>query len=476
MRLPICEFLDKYDSDKDIIRLHMPGHKGRFEDCSDDITEVYGADSLYEADSIILESEKMTADLFGTRRTFYSTEGSSQVIKSMCYLAIKYAGEKNKGYSRNQYAIAASRNAHKSFINASILLQFDIAWLSSEDEDYSICKCSVTPEGLRKFLTDFQEKNERTLAAVFVTSPDYLGNMLDIEGLAKVAHEFDALLICDNAHGSYLKFVGESLHPISLGADMTTDSAHKTLPVLTGGAYLHVSKTAPEGLEKEARQAMLLFGSTSPSYKIMKSMDRALERINKEIYVDAAEHLKKLKSDLQEMGIKIYGNEPLKLTMDMRKMPFDGNYLNSELRKRKIICEYGEPDFVVTMWSPFNKFPEDCDRFRNAIAEILESVKESKTDSSTGEDGTTVARDSRGKRVKRFSLPEVVYQPYETFLMPKVIVKVDDSIIGEIAADNLTGCPPAITPVIAGEKINQNIVDIMKFYGVEEIGVLEKGF
>ena len=76
MRLPIRDFLEGYDSDKEIVRLHMPGHKGKFDDCDNDITEVHGADSLYEADDIILESENMTSKLFGTRRTFYSTEGS----------------------------------------------------------------------------------------------------------------------------------------------------------------------------------------------------------------------------------------------------------------------------------------------------------------------------------------------------------------------------------------------------------------
>ena len=118
MRLPITEFLKEYDADKEIVRLHMPGHKGKFADCCDDITEVQGADSLYEADGIIAESEKLTSELFGTRRTFYSTEGSSQVIKTMCYLAIRYASKNSGDSTRTDYVIAASRNAHKSFINA----------------------------------------------------------------------------------------------------------------------------------------------------------------------------------------------------------------------------------------------------------------------------------------------------------------------------------------------------------------------
>ena len=467
MRLPITEFLKEYDADKEIVRLHMPGHKGKFADCSDDITEVQGADSLYEADDIIYESEKMTSELFGTRRTFYSTEGSSQVIKAMCYLAVRYAAAKTKDNTRTDFVIAASRNAHKSFINASMLMQFDIAWLPSEDEEYSICKCNVTPAGLRKYLTEYKEKSDKTLAAVFITSPDYLGNMLDIRGLSEVAHEFDTLLICDNAHGSYLKFVGGDMHPISNGADMTTDSAHKTLPVLTGGAYMHISKNAPEGLEAQARQGLLLFGSTSPSYKIMRSMDLALERINPQQYAECAEHMKELKDSLREMGIEIYGDEPLKLTIDLRHSDIDGNSLKKELREKKIVCEYGEPDFVVTMWSPFNEYPVEFDRFKKAVKEAIEAAEK-----NPDEAVIVAKRDSSAIRHKRFVLPEVVYQPYQTLLMKRKIVKVNADLEGEVAADNLTGCPPAITPIIAGERFSKDVIDILEFYGVEEIGIL----
>ena len=467
MRLPITEFLKEYDADKEIVRLHMPGHKGKFADCSDDITEVQGADSLYEADDIILESEKMTSELFGTRSTFYSTEGSSQVIKTMCYLAVKHAANKTGDYTRNNYVIAASRNAHKSFINASMLMQFDIAWLPSEDEEYSICKCNVTPDGLRKYLTEYKKKSDKTLAAVFITSPDYLGNMLDIRELSKVAHEFGTLLICDNAHGSYLKFVGGDMHPISIGADMTTDSAHKTLPVLTGGAYLHISKTAPEGLEAQARQGMLLFGSTSPSYKIMRSLDLALERVVPEQYVECAQHMQELKDSLREMGIEIYGDEPLKLTMDLRHTDIDGNSLKKELREKNIVCEYGEPDFVVTMWSPFNEYPVEFDRFKQAVADAIAAAEK-----NPDEAAIVAKRDSSAIRHKKFILPEVVYQPYQTLLMKRKIVKVNADLIGEVAADNLTGCPPAITPIIAGERFSKDVIDILEFYGVEEIGIL----
>ena len=109
---------------------------------------------------------------------------------------------------------------------------------------------------------------------VYVTSPDYLGGMQDIRALSAVCDTFGMPLLVDNAHGAYLRFLpGEPLHPIALGAAMCCDSAHKTLPVVTGGAYLHLGENAPVQEEAAVRGALALFGSTSPSYLILQSLD-----------------------------------------------------------------------------------------------------------------------------------------------------------------------------------------------------------
>ena len=72
MNTPICDFVRRY-ADNGALRLHMPGHKGApilgFEHL--DITEISGADSLYEASGIIAESEANASALFGCP-TFYS--------------------------------------------------------------------------------------------------------------------------------------------------------------------------------------------------------------------------------------------------------------------------------------------------------------------------------------------------------------------------------------------------------------------
>lgn len=45
--------------------------------------------------------------------------------------------------------------------------------------------------------------------AVYITSPDYLGNTADIEGISKVCEKYDIPLIVDNAHGAYQAFLDE---------------------------------------------------------------------------------------------------------------------------------------------------------------------------------------------------------------------------------------------------------------------------
>ena len=264
MKTPIADFVKAY-ANSNMSRFHMPGHKGKsFVGCETfDITEVHGGDSLYEADGIIAESEKNATELFGTARTLFSTEGSSQCIRAMLYLAML---RKKQGI---RPVVVAARNVHKAFIYAATLLDFDVIWLWPEGNAESLCSCYVSPETIEKVL----QENKDSVVAVYITSPDYLGGQADIKEIAEVCHKYGTILAVDNAHGAYLRFLETSQHPIDLDADICCDSAHKTLPVLTGGAYLHISKNAPKVFSEQAKYSMGLFGSTSPSYLIMSSLD-----------------------------------------------------------------------------------------------------------------------------------------------------------------------------------------------------------
>ena len=102
----------------------------------DDITEIPGADSLYEASGVIAESEKAASALFGSARTLYSTEGSSQCVRAMVHLAVT-CGRGNR--------IVCARNAHRSFIYACALTGARADWLYPENGTTPLCACPVTP-------------------------------------------------------------------------------------------------------------------------------------------------------------------------------------------------------------------------------------------------------------------------------------------------------------------------------------------
>ena len=146
MRTPIADFVKEYANKKGC-RFHMPGHKGQaFLGCEAfDITEIAGADALYEADGIIAESEKNASKLFGTEKTVFSTEGSSQCIKAMMHLVV---GCSKKDENVRPYVIA-SRNVHKAFLYAATLVDFDVVWLYP-DEMHSLCSCAVSKEQLKE--------------------------------------------------------------------------------------------------------------------------------------------------------------------------------------------------------------------------------------------------------------------------------------------------------------------------------------
>lgn len=416
----------------------MPGHKGQgVLGCESlDITEVSGADALYEASGIIAESEANATALFGTGKTLFSTEGSSQCIRAMLYLALTC---RTKG---SDPVILAARNVHKAFLYACALLDLTPRWLYPA-KSTGLCACPVTGAQLREALSAM----DKPPAAVYVTSPDYLGGMQDLAALAKICHDFGTLLLVDNAHGAYLHFLEPSRHPMDLGADLCCDSAHKTLPVLTGGAYLHLSKTLPGRFSEQAKPAMGLFGSTSPSYLTLASLDACNAYLagdyREKLFCRIVE-LNSLKQRLKEKGWQIGESDPLRLTIQTR-----GKKLSELLRSRGLECEFADHDHLVCMLTPENS-QEELRRLEAALTEPEAPVEPLFPDLRL----------------------ETVCSPRAALFAPQKRVPVEEAE-GRICGSPAVSCPPAIPVAVSGERVTVEAIRRMKYYGIESLWVLE---
>ena len=442
MKTPIYDFVKSY-AERGSSRFHMPGHKGKgplgIE--SLDITEIPGADTLYSADGIIEESENNASRLFGTAHTFYSTEGASLVIKAMLALAV--SGKENP-------KILAARGAHKSFVYAAALLDVELVWLFPENAEH-ICDTRVSAEAVSAALAASPD-----VVALYITSPDYLGNISDIKGIAKECKKRGVKLLVDNAHGAYLNFLPSPCHPIALGADMCCDSAHKTLPAITGGAYLHVSKNAPAEYVSSARYALSVFASTSPSYLILESLDlcnKALAEDYSNALRDAVSKVSRLKSELSNVGFSVMDTEPLKIVINTAEYGYTGDAVMSYLRDNNVEIEFFDSEFVVFMPSPSNT-DSDFSRLFSALTALPKR--------------TPIA-------IKKVMLPKA---PVVKMSVREAVLSLHESVpcseaVGRVCAAPTVSCPPAVPIVVSGEVIREEHIPIFQKYSIEKIEVVK---
>jgi arginine/lysine/ornithine decarboxylase len=225
--------------------------------------------------------------------------------------------------------------------------------------------------------------------------------------------------------------------------------------VLTGGAYLHLSNSLCEKFsDKSIKDALLLFGSTSPSYLILQSLDMAnaylesysilLSRFSQKVEI--------IKNALTESGYTLYGDEALKITVCAKDYGYYGYELKEILLQCGVVCEFCDRDFVVMMFTP-KISDEDLKKLLDIMLSIpkREAIKEKSPCFAPLKKGLTV-------RDAMLSLSECL--PAEQCL-------------GRVVAISSIGCPPAVPIAVAGEIIDESAIKCFNYFGIDKINVVK---
>ena len=235
---------------------------------------------------------------------------------------------------------------------------------------------------------------------------------------------------------------------------MCCDSAHKTLPVLTGGAYLHLSGRVSDELCGEARQALALFGSTSPSYLTLCSLDRCNAYLAGAFRRELAEWtalLVETRQTLRQNGWQVEESDPLRLTLRAPEK-MTGVMLAQRLREAGMECEYADGDHLVLMLTPQNR-PEELGRLVEALGR----------------------NDRPHKPPENLPLPKARQEMSirEAMLRPQERVPAEKSL-GRVCGSPTVACPPAIPIAVSGERIGPEAVTLLRRCGVESVEVVKE--
>jgi len=353
----ITNFLFAHAAKKPV-SFHMPGHKGTkfykkhgygkfMKNIADlDITEIPGADNLFQTESIIKETQEKYASIYGVEKSYLLINGTSAGLIASILACVPKGGK-----------LIMARNCHKAVFNALTLGEITPIYAYPDVIFQYGISGAVSPEEIEKLL---QENPDAS--AVILPSPNYYGICSDIKEIAKVVHSHGKVLIVDQAHGAHLKFfsslglrrpvisrpgggkvaavdvrkgaeaqaeyyrnhgIGQSLGekgwkwsmPLpaeECGADIVVNSTHKTLGSFTQSAVLNVTGDAIGNISSPIAEVyagyiaedndsdfamsrtkarvdiacledrLQAIQSTSPSYLLMASLDVNADIIQKD--------------------------------------------------------------------------------------------------------------------------------------------------------------------------------------------------
>lgn len=431
------------------ISFHVPGHKygSVFSNIKNpftellkiDVTELRGLDDLHSPSGIIKEAEDLTAELYKVERSYFlvggSTVGNLAMILSTCHPGT---------------TILVQRNSHKSIINGIRLANANPIFLTPEYDYEGQMATNVSYHTVELAIKEFPEAK-----VLILTSPNYYGMVSkDLQSIIQLAHSCELIVLVDEAHGAHL-ILDDPFPPSALqfGADMVVQSAHKTLPAMTMGSFLHYNS---HRIDKDKVEYYLqVIQSSSPSYPIMASLDLARYYLAHISINDKAEILYFISQFRQSISnipqLTILKSEddtnkgdPLKLIVQTR-CNLTGFELQRMFEEKDIYTE------MADLWNVLFVLP------LAPIKDWLDIIQKIK-DSVLG-----IPRQQKEKQMvanQTIKMTKLALSFNEMEKYPKIKIPLKQ-MEGHIAATSIIPYPPGIPIILPGERITTSHIEML---------------
>ena len=440
-------------------RFHVPGHKGgagadqalvaalgraAFE--HDIPAGIEGID--VGPDSPFQRAQRLAADAWGARRSWFLVSGASQGNHAAC-LALRHSGR----------PVVVQRNVHSSTVDGIILAGLEPTFVAPEvDPELGVAHC-LAPEAL----ADALHRTPDAVAALTV-SPTYFGAVADVRGLAAVARGRGVPLVVDEAWGSHLRFsplLPESA--LECGADLVLSSVHKLFGSLTQSAILHLGRAASID-DDVVDRCVTLTESTSPSALLTASLDAARRQAavrGPELLAETVAGVERARAEVERIpGLDVLDErlvgrpgvhrwDPLRLAVDVRATGSTGIRIAALMRELDDInLELVSENVVVAVFGMGEDAGASAERLVAALRRAVEILG---------------AEEQVPKRP--FAPPppwgRLEMPPREAFLGPQEVVAFPEAV-GRLAAESLAAYPPGVPNVLPGERLSQETVDYIR--------------
>lgn len=436
---------------KEKVSFHMPGHKnGRGiptpfarSAFSVDTTELMGTDNLHTPEGAIAEAERLAAEAFGSKHTFFCVNGATGALHTAILSAVGRGGK-----------LIAGRSSHASVIAACMLYDIDIVFY----EESFLESFGIPAMPSYKSIIEILDKHADA-KAFLITSPNYYGICGDIAKTAQAVHRRNMALIVDEAHGTHFSF--SPLLPksaVRLGADYVINSAHKTLSAPTQTAFLHLGGSMAD--EQAVRYHLSLTETSSPSYVFLCAMDLAREKAQREgknAYSALARNLIFFRHQLERKTkcktlagdqtgyANVFALDPTRLVISFRSYETNASELSARLaREFGIYVEMADCENLVCLLTPENTL-RDLQRFSHALVKLCGGLAE---------------RTQTSVQLPPPPLSEPALRPAAAFSASSTKIRLADAE-GRISSRTVSVYPPNIPILIPGSRITPEIISYL---------------